>query len=227
MSLQQAFVLHTRPYRDTSLLVDLFTGESGLVTVIAKSARGLKSRFRGQLQLFKPLLVGYRGQGELKSLQQIESNALPYSLSGQSLLCGFYVNELLMRLLHRQEAFTSIFDAYKLVLKNLSSSQTDFTELRYFELHLLEEVGYGLSLTHDVKTGGEIEKDKTYGYRHEFGFFELTEDSTLAVMGLTLQMMSEKKLVGDFHVKQAKMIMRYILSFYLQGRPLKSREMFY
>ena len=143
MELDRSFVLHTRPYRDTSLLVDLFTYQSGLVTVVARNARGLKSRFQGQLQLFKPLWAAWTGRHELKSLVRLEANKLPYLLSGQALMCGFYVNELLLRLLNRQESLSSLFDAYELVLERLLAGDPGFASLRYFEIHLLEEVGYG------------------------------------------------------------------------------------
>ena len=227
MELEQAFVLHTRPYRDTSLLVDLFTYHSGLVTVIARSARGLKSRFQGQLQLFKPLLVAWSGRGELKSLVRLEACTPPCYLAGRALMCGFYVNELLLRLLDRQEPLSNLFDAYQLVLKSLADNVTWFAGLRYFEVQLLEEVGYGVSFYHDAKTGCVIQSDKMYGYEHQLGFYEGACQMVGGFHGSTLIKIRDKLLTDPSSIAEAKLVMRYILSFHLGARPLKSREMFY
>ena len=227
MELEQAFVLHTRPYRDTSLLVDLFTYHSGLVTVVARSARGLKSRFQGQLQLFKPLLIAWSGRNELKSLVRLESDTLPYHLTGRALMCGFYINELLLRLLDRQEPLSCLFNAYQLVLKSLVDNVPGFAGLRYFEVQLLEEVGYGVSFCHDAKTGGMIQSDKVYCYEHQLGFYEASSDVGNTFQGSTLIKIKDSSLTDMSSQAEAKLVMRYILSFYLGGRPLKSREMFY
>tara|TARA_B100001093_G_scaffold520317_1_gene614615 strand:- start:5218 stop:5847 length:630 start_codon:yes stop_codon:yes gene_type:complete len=208
------------------LLVDLFTAEAGLVTVVARSARGLKSRFQGQLQLFKPLWVAWTGRNELKTLVRVEANAQPYMLPGQALLCGFYVNELLLRLLDRQEALVSLFTAYKNVLEELVTSDSNFVCLRYFEIQLLEEVGYGLPFYVDAKSGDSIEKDKVYFYEHQSGFCEEIYGSGPAVRGATLYELRAKSLNDTAGINEAKLLMRYILSFYLGGKSLKSREMF-
>ena len=227
MELEQAFVLHARPYRDTSLLVDLFTYNSGLVRVVARSARGLKSRFHGQLQLFKPLLLAWSGRSELKTLIRLESDSLPYNLYGRSLMCGFYVNELLLRLLDRQETLSHLFDSYQLVLKSLVDSDPGYAGLRYFEVQLLEEVGYGVSFYQDAKTGAMIESDKSYRYEHQLGFYEIPCDMGNAFQGSTLIKIKDNTLTDSASLTEAKLVMRYILSFYLAGRPLKSREMFF
>src|SRR6185437_10727813 len=111
--LQPAFVLHTRPYRDTSLLLEIFTPDYGRVSTLARGARGLRSRFKGLLQPFVPLLLSWYGKTELMTLSAAESQGKVLDLTGEKLLCGLYLNELLMRLLHRYDAHPQLYIVYQ------------------------------------------------------------------------------------------------------------------
>src|SRR3989338_5229515 len=113
VELNPAFILHTRPFRNTSLLVYFFTQEHGRVSTVAKNARGPKSRFRGQLQLFSPMSVSFLGQHELKTLTQADIYGMPFQLNQTALFCGFYLNELLMRLLHPEDPYPKLFALYQ------------------------------------------------------------------------------------------------------------------
>src|SRR5262245_46536737 len=119
ITLQPAFILHARPYRDTSLLVDLLTLNHGRVHAVARSARGMRSRYKGLLQPFVPFLTSWTGKTDLVSLGCIESNGPPYFLEGRSLLSGFYLNELLIRLLHRYDPHPELYKTYQLALTRL------------------------------------------------------------------------------------------------------------
>ena len=134
--LQPCYVLHMRAYRDTSLLLELFSLEHGRISAVARSARGPKSRFKGILQQFVPLLLSWQGRAELMNLSGAEGNGMPHYLTGDALLCGIYLNELLMRLLHRHDAHPGLFTAYQQALVGLQQNQQQIT-LRLFEKRLL------------------------------------------------------------------------------------------
>jgi DNA repair protein RecO (recombination protein O) len=151
------YVLHTRPYRDTSLLVDLFSREHGRIGAIARGVRGPKSRHRGLLQPFTPLLVSWFGKSDLVTLNGIEPNGAPHYLTGDRLLSGLYMNELLVRALHQADPHPALFDAYTEAVEKLAtvmSAQSGIQSieriLRLFEKQLLQEVGYGGENLQDV-----------------------------------------------------------------------------
>lgn len=145
-TLEKAFVLHTRPYRDTSLLVDFFTLDAGRVTAVARGARGPKSRLKGLLQPFVPLLINWYGKTELVTLGGADANGASITLNGDVLISGMYLNELLMRLLTRFDPLPHLFEQYNRTIIALSQKQLPELCLRLFELNLLNELGYGLRL---------------------------------------------------------------------------------
>src|ERR1700675_5081227 len=150
---QPAFVLHAHPYRETSLIVEAFTADYGRVALVARGAKRPRSELRGVLQAFQPLTLSWAGGGELKTLIRAEwRSGLPL-VSGSALLCGFYLNELLLKLLPREDAHPQLFNDYQDALARLAAGADQATVLRRFELRLLAELGYALPLTHDVDTG--------------------------------------------------------------------------
>ena len=159
VSQQPAFILHTRPYRETSLLVDLFTREHGRFSLISKGCKRKASRPAGLYFPFRPLLVSWAGKGELPTLTGIEQglhHPLP-GMAGQQ--AGYYVNELLLKLLHRHDPHEALFDLYSELVDRLVEGADIAIHLRLFEKHLLGEIGFGLVLDHDVETGEEIRSD--------------------------------------------------------------------
>lgn len=149
--LQSAWLLASRPYGDTSLLLEAFTREYGRIGLVARGARGPRSKLRGSLQLFTPLLLAWNASGELGSLTAAEASGPPLMLTGERVLFGWYLNELLTRLLQRQDAHPALFDIYNLLLPELAGSQAAAeTALRLFEKYLLAEIGYGLLLPDDL-----------------------------------------------------------------------------
>src|SRR6478672_7918420 len=153
---EPAFVLHTYPYRETSLIVEALTERAGRVAMVARGAKRPRSELRGVLQAFQPLALSWAGAGELKTLAKAEwRGGLPLP-AGAALLCGFYLNELLLKLLPREDPHPALFAHYEDALRALTEHSTGAAQavvLRRFELKLLAEVGYALALTHEAVTG--------------------------------------------------------------------------
>jgi DNA repair protein RecO (recombination protein O) len=166
---EPAFVLHTYPYRETSIIVEALTATRGRVALVARGARRPRSDLRGVLQSFQPLTLSWTGAGELKTLARAEwRGGLPL-LTGSALLCGFYLNELLLKLVPREDAHPRLFDDYEAALRDLASGAEQAPVLRCFELRLLAELGYAMPLTHEVDTGRPIDPDARYYYAFERG----------------------------------------------------------
>ena len=228
LELQSAYVLHQRPYRNTSLLLDLFTQAHGLIGAVANNARGFNSRFRGQLQLFSPLLVSWSGKTELVSLTNLELFGIPMMLSGKALLCGFYLNELLIRLLPRYDAFPKVYLLYEQTLRQLLITDNLEMPLRLFEKCLLDRLGYGLSLRADAQSDEPIEPDALYRYLPDQGFVRTTENDCTALIchGRTLIALDKNELRHPLVLKQAKNLLRAALKQRLGAKPLASRLLF-
>lgn len=225
--LEPAYVLHRRPYSNTSLIVELLSLNHGRVSVMARSARGLKSRYKGKLELFSPLLVSWVGRRELKSLGDIELNGRLMLLNGDTLLCGFYLNELLMRLLHRDDPYPNLFKVYKNTLQRLSNGGDLEKLLRCFEKTLLHELGYGLPLNREIETGLPIESDQYYHYIPDRGFLRSQKnDSRLAIFsGNSLIALRKEQFTEAQALKEIKRLMRIAIGRHLGSKPLQSREL--
>lgn len=238
VNLESAFVLHRRPYRNTSLIVDLLTRQHGRVTVVARSARGPKSRYRGVLECFSPLLVSWSRRGEMGALSQVESAARSYQLSGHALPCGFYLNELLTRLLHRDDPHPGLFDYYQQGLQALEQGQAIQPSLRRFEKYLLAELGYGLVLQKTAHTHEPIIAEGYYQYIPDEGFIavlaeQITDQvvkqanifSGRSLLALANDQLTDEAVVGETTLRDAKRLMRMVLSRHLGDKPLKTREL--
>src|SRR3954470_14808649 len=165
---REAFVLHTYPYRETSLIVEAFTRAFGRVSLLARGARRPRSAMRGVLLAFQPLALAWFGKGELRTLARAEWVGGQPLLQGEALLCGFYLNELLLRLLPREDAHEALFVQYQRALQQLAAGTETGPVLRAFEKSLLKELGYAMTLDRD-SNGAEIDSSKTYRYDPERG----------------------------------------------------------
>ncbi len=225
--LEPIFILHQRPFSNTSLIVDMFTMRYGRIVAVARSARGHKSRYRGMLQAFTPMLASWSGRNELKTLGQVELSGAPYQIEGRALLCGFYVNELLVQLLHRDDPYPMVFQHYQNLLHQLETKGLDQAALRYFEKHLLHELGYGLPLINDAQTGLLIEPEKQYQYLPERGFFHCRDEESVNVVfqGSSIIALVEETLSTEQHLLDAKRLMRMVFARHLNGKVIKSREL--
>jgi DNA repair protein RecO (recombination protein O) len=225
--LTPAYILHTRSYRETSLIVDFFTLEYGRLSAVARGARGSKKKVT--LQPFMPILIALAGTRELKTLTSYEIDQAPIHLLGDNLLIGMYVNELLVRLLGRFDPMTHLFESYKSLIIQLSSKQA-LAEglLRLFEFNLLADLGYGIVFDYEIVSGIAILTEKSYKYSLEDGFSPIAGEtySNQGFQGKDLLAIGQ----GDFSLpsarKAAKKIVRSALKPLLGDKPLNSRELF-
>ena len=172
---QPAFVLHTYPYRETSLVVETFTRNFGRVPLIAKGAKRPRSVLRGLLLAFQPLQLTWGGKSELRTLHKAEWQGGQMPLQGMAIICGFYLNELLLRLLHRNDPHEQLFVYYQETLAALSTEKDYIPILRRFEQRMLQELGYALTLDHDVMSGKPTDPNEDYYYEIERGPVVLDE----------------------------------------------------
>lgn len=233
MQTQPAFVLHTRSYSETSLLLEVFTSQHGRLGLIAKGARRPASRLRAVLAPFQPLLIGWSGRGELMILTGAEPDGAEYGLQGEVLYCGFYLNELLMRLLHRHDPHEQLYTVYRETLATLVGVTSRYeVALRLFEKRLLRELGYGLMLEHDVTDRSPIVADALYEYIPERGPIRIRHPELNArsqgvrVRGASLLALANDDLSEPRALREAKALMRTLLAPHLGDRPLHSRHLF-
>lgn len=217
--LQPAFILQHRPYRESSVLLDLYTRDFGIVAVLAKGVRKEKSKLAGVLLPFSLLHVSYLDKHELKILTHAEL-ASSYLLQRLALYCGFYVNELLQVFLHKNDPHPELFASYQVCLDELLNRQTIEQTLRYFELSVLEECGYGAELTADCDNQ-PIAIGRRYSFLPNAG---LVEDSNGYVSGDTLLLLHTQSALSGATLLEAKQLLRKMLDVHLQGKSLKSRD---
>lgn len=225
--LQPAFILHRRPYRDTSLLLEAFSREYGRLGLIARGAASSRSRLKGLLQPFTPLLLSWMGDGDLATLHGGEEAGRPISLLQNRALAGLYVNELLVRLLPRRDVQPDLFAVYETLLTELAAAPDEEPPLRRFEKRLLEELGYGLSLDREVASGQPIVAEAHYRYILDQG--PLAADRTgegVPISGQGLLALREGLFTDPAVLKEVKRLTRAALAEQLQGRALKTRELY-
>ncbi len=225
---QAAYLLHTYAYRETSLVAEFYTRDIGRVAVIARGARRPRSALRGVLMAFQPLLVGWSGKSELKTLHKAEWQGGYSPLRGLSLICGFYLNELLLKLLPREDPHEHLFDAYAGALAQLPVAADHAAVLRRFERVLLRELGYGLVFDHEVAGGKPIAPNGHYLYIPERGpvpAHEADEQSGVELAGQTLIDMAADRYSEPRTVQQSKALMRALISHCLGHQILHTRQL--
>lgn len=226
--LQPAYLLHQRAYRDTSLLIEILALEYGRLGLIAKGARRPKSGLRAMLQPFVPLLISWTGRGELPTVTAVEGDACVWTLQGDALLCGFYLNELVFRLSHRYDPHDRLFEQYATSVAALAAGVEPGPVLRQFELVLLQEIGYGLMLDYDVITGEPIESEQLYVYLPDRGPTSRVagNEAYPRVSGYILIALRHNDWTDSRLAVEVKPLLRSVLAFHLGDRPLKSRLLF-
>ena len=222
--LDAAWVLHRRPYGETSALVELFTEQAGRIGAVARGAG--RRGWRGVLEPFTPLLVGWCGRGELKTLIHVEAAGAPERLQGPALACGFYLAELALRLIRRDDPHPKSWYAYGTALGRLTEGVRE-QALRHFELALLEEIGYGIQLERDAE-GAPVDEGRRYRYLVERGPVPSVPGSTegVDVLGETLRRLARGDELEGSSAQEARRLLRHVLHHHLGGRPLQSRELF-
>ena len=223
---QAAFVLHTYPFRETSLIVEAFSREHGRMALVARGARRPRSAVRGQLMAFQPLELGWFGQGEMRTLAKVEWVGGQPLLQADALLLGYYVNELLLKLLPREDAHPVLFDAYAEAVRALAFGEPNQASLRRFEITLLKELGYGLTLDREADSGGPLDPAKHYTWAIERGPVEAAGGNMGVFSGTALLAMAQNDFSEAETLVQAKQLMRMLINHYLGGQPLSSRRVF-
>ncbi len=229
IELVPGFVLHQRPYRETSALLEIFTPEQGRVGVVARGIRSPRSRRRGELQPFRALRLSWSERGELGTLTGVESTGPGFSLTGSALYSAFYLNELLVRLLTRNDPHPTLFEHYTQALEDLSGDASNIElTLRLFEKQLLQETGYGLLLDVDCESGEPVQAGRIYDYHLEAGPVGVAPDTRQGFLfpGSSLLALAQERNIDAAVLRDAKRLMRAALNLYLGGKPLKSRELF-
>ncbi|MBL8394069.1 MAG: DNA repair protein RecO [Candidatus Accumulibacter sp.] len=223
---QPAFVLHAYPYSETSLIVDVFSRDHGRVALLARGARRPRSVLRGVLLAFQPLEVAWAGRGEVQTLIRAEWQGGQPLLAGKALFCAYYLNELLMHLLPREDAHARLFSIYAETLRRFAEGARE-ADLRCFEHALLQELGYGLTLEADV-AGAAVDVEAHYAYEIERGPVRLPGPggSALAVSGRTLLDLARADFSDPRSLVEAKQLMRTLIGHYTSGRSLVSRRIF-
>jgi DNA repair protein RecO (recombination protein O) len=235
--LQKAFVLTTHKYRETSLLVDLFCCEFGRLTVIVKGVRSNSSRLKGILQPFLLLMVNWYGKGSLPLLRTAEiiTDRPVLDLKEKNLFCGFYLNELLIRILHPFTPCPSIFKLYEHTLNELAQdAKSNQIILRIFEKQLLALLGYGLTFSQEIMTQQPILPDAQYQYVHQGGFkkvmlsgHESMQEKQLIFSGSSLVAIDQNNYSVETVLQDAKRLMRLAFQPLLGEQPLRTRELFF
>jgi DNA repair protein RecO (recombination protein O) len=222
---QPGFVLHSYPYKETSLIVDMFTRDHGRIGVVAKGAKRPLSKLRGVLQTFQPLSISFSGKSELRTLIDADWVGGMLPLEKTALLCGFYLNELLVKLLARDDPHPKLFDHYVATLNELAHNEPAQIVLRKFERALLKETGVAADLTRDTGTRARVEPGELYVVDPERGARTARMGDTWPVVtGKTLIDM-ENEHYGDPQTQaQSKQLMRFLLAYHLGGAPLNTRQ---
>jgi DNA repair protein RecO (recombination protein O) len=223
--LERGFVLHQRPYRNTSLIVDCLTERYGRQSLVAQGARRSSSRQSAVLQPFRPVRLSWIRRGELGRLTHVEADSNSLDIRGDALLAAFYLNELLLRLVPSGDHNDEIISCYSSCLDQLAGTRNAARALRLFELELLDALGYRIDLDQDFRTGKPIEPECDYIFEHEGGLTASHTHSTMETFsGMDLISLRERRLDESASLSSAKRLLGGILKVHLGGRPLKTRQ---
>jgi DNA repair protein RecO (recombination protein O) len=231
LDLELGFVLHGRAYGDTSLIVDCLTRNQGRQSIYARGAKSKKKNsVRALLNPFIPVILSAKGRGGLKTLTSLEAAGGAYRLQGRALYCGFYLNELLVRLLPEDDSQPDLFDFYADILVELAQHMPEWGDaplevrLRSFEWMLLEKSGAAFALR-QTQHGEAVVADRHYSLVYQRGL-EIAEQGVGAISGAALLAFADGKLAQDAHRQEIKLFMRKVLRPLLGGKPLVSRALF-
>jgi len=235
IELQPAYLLHSRPFRDTSLILDFLTPDYGRISAISRGARSARSKSKSLLQPFTPVLISLSGKSELKTLRNIELRRPLHSLKGERLFSAMYMNEIIARLFQAHEADPAFFLEYEAALDALTGAAYPEPVLRHFELTLLEALGYGVDFSTEAHTHEPLQADRWYYFQEESGFIRVQDEGARGDAGVSShQLYAGQDLLciqdRDFSApstrRTAKLVIRGILGNHLGPTPLRSRSLF-
>jgi DNA repair protein RecO (recombination protein O) len=220
--LEPAYVLHQRPYRDSSQLLECLTANHGRVGLVARGSRRGVSRQRALLQPFVPIRVSWLRRGELGRLLNVEPAGHAHALGGQRLLAAFYASELVLRLTARSDPNAEVFSCYSRCLAQLEEGDVA-RALRVYELGLLRALGYGLALDCDARTGEPVESAARYAFELETGLHRVDAEDRDAYPGRALISLRDLALEDDESLRVAQQLLGRVLRAHLGERPIKTR----
>ncbi len=222
---QACWVLHRRPWRESSLLIELFSRDHGRLGVVARGARGARSTWRGIVEPFSPLIAAWTRRGEMATLTGLEPSAKRIGLRDQALWCGLYLNELVLTLIGRDDPVPVLFESYGQALQSLEDPATRNLALRRFEIDLLSALGVLPDLEHDARTGSAISPDGLYHIDPESGLVAVAKAGQGVVSGRAVLLLTGHS-DGDRETrKQARLLTRRLIDHQLAGKVLKTREL--
>ena len=222
---QPGYVLHHRPFRDSSQILDILTRDHGKVAVVARGSRGSKSRLAGVLRPFLPLRVSWVAKSDLGTLTGAEASGAPSGLRGDALLSAYYVNELMLHFLHRHDPQPEIYDLYEQSIQALCGTSNVAANLRQFELEFLSLLGYALNLDRVAGTHDDVDPDRHYDYRVEDGPVPVErKEGPLVFSGATLLAIAAAQFDDAEVLRAANRLLRDVVGYHLGGKELKSRK---
>ena len=225
VQLQPGYVLHRRPFRDSSQILDIVTRDHGKVAVVARGSRGSKSRLAGLIRPFLPLRVSWVARSDLGTLTGAEGAGPPAGMVGDAVLSAYYVNELLINFLHKYDPQPEIFALYETILQSLVGGGNVAASLRSFEIELLSLLGYAVNLNHEFGRSEALDAERYYEYRMEQGPVAVERsDGPLVFNGALLTGIAEQRFDDSDILRAANRLMRDVISFHLGGKELKSRK---
>jgi DNA repair protein RecO (recombination protein O) len=222
---QPAYILHHRPFRDSSQILDIVTRDHGKIALVARGSRGSKSRLAGVLRPFLPLRISWVARSDLGTLTGAEAAGTPLGLHGDAILSAFYVNELLLNFLHRHDPQPEIFALYAEIITALGSTANIAQCLRSFELGLLSLLGYAVNLEHESGTERALDPERHYEYRMEQGPVPVQRSKgALVFPGALLLSMRAQEFDEPRVLRAAGRLLREVIAHHMGGKELKSRK---
>lgn len=222
---QPAYILHHRPFRDTSLILEIVTRDHGRIALVARGSRSSKSRLAGILRPFLPLSVSWVARGDLGTLTGAEAAGPPLGIRGDAVLSAFYANELLLNFLHRHDPQPEIFVLYEELVSRLGSSRDVAVSLRSFELELLSLLGYAVSFRNAASADEQLNPERHYDYRIEQGPVPVERsEGPMVFKGAVLQSIQAREFDDPEIVRAASRLLRQLINHHLGGKELKSRK---
>ena len=224
---EPAYLIHQRPYSETSQIINLFSRHYGRVDVIAKGSKRPKSKFKSFLQPFSPILVSWSGRSQLKTLRSVDiSSSKQPNVSGKHLMSAFYLNELILSFLTTADPYPDLFDAYSLAIENLSSADSSEIILREFEIELLTEIGYAINFRTEAMSSKKIEPNLLYRFVAEEGFVSSVTSSMrdTLIKGSVIHAIDQGDFSDPETLRIAKRIARKSIKYHLSGKELNTKK---
>ncbi len=222
---QPAYVLHLRPFRDSSQILDVLSADYGKLSLVARGSRSAKSRLAGLLRPFQPLKLSWSSRSDLGTLTGAEIDGRIQSLVGDTLMAGYYVNELMLHMLHRHDPQPEVFSAYEQTLEAMATGHDVAACLRHFELELLRLLGYAINLETDAVADTPLDASQNYEFRPAQGAVPVQREEGAAVFsGAELLAIGAETFEDDVVLRNAGRLLRQVIHYHLDGRELKTRK---